>query len=166
LRPERNQKEKIKEAKLRYRTPEDKKLITATAAFCSPVVHRCIEIILRKEGYSFERKKKGWEEFYEIKTEDKGDKKAKFYLYNLYLEIASEDRDIELLEWDSRLLDLSFFRKKIADVVFSKIRPLLIILSTNDAEELDKKLTKLAKEGKFARMRMMRFDRGDKNENK
>lgn len=153
---------------MNYRTPEDKKLITATAAFSSSIVHECVEQILESKGFSYEKRKKGWEEFYEIKAKDKSDVKVEFFLHNLYLEIATKDRDLEPLEWDSRLLDFSFFRKKIADVISSKIRPLLIAFSTDDAKKLDERLTKLAKNEGF-RMRMWRWDKEEdkeKDENK
>jgi len=149
---------------LNCRTPEDKKLITATAAFCSPMVKGYIQEILEKEGYSCEEKEKGWEEFLEIKAKDEKEVKAQFFLHNLYLEIATKDRDDEPLEWDTRLLDSSFFQEKATTIIFSKIRPLLIALSTNDAKKLDEKLTKLAKSEGF-RMRMTLFDKNERSEN-
>lgn len=145
---------------MEFKTPEDKRLIFATAAFSSSYVHRCVEMILQKEGCSYEKKKTGWDEFYEIRVEGKSDAKVQFFLYNLYLEIATKDRDIKPLEWDTQLLDFSFFKEKMADVIYSKIRPLLVTLSTDDAKEMDEKLTKLAKGGNYAHMRMGHWDKG------
>ena len=144
---------------MNFKTPGDKRRIVATAAFCSPVVKRCVQEILEKEGYSYEKKLGGWEEFFEVKTKDGRDGKAEFFLKNLYLEIATKDRDDELLEWDARLLDFSFFREKVTGVISSKIRPLLIILSTDDTEKMEEKLTEWAKSD-GCRMRMASFKIG------
>jgi len=142
------------EAKMEFKTPEDRDLIIATSAFSSSKIHGCIELVLEKEGYSFEKKGEAWDEVYEITHRDKPDMKTEFHLYNLYFEIATVDRDIKPLEWDRRLIDLSFLQKKMANVIFSKIRPLLTILSSDDQKEMDEKLTKLAKDEKYDRFRM------------
>ena len=152
---------------MNYKTPKDKKLICATVAFCSPVVKGCVQHILKKEGYSWETKEKGWEEFFEITVKNRSDTTVQFFLHNLYLEIATKDRDDELLEWDMKLFDFSFFREKVIRIIFEKIRPLFIALSTDDTEKLKKKLRQFAKDEGF-RMRMAIFDenKGSENENK
>jgi len=94
-----------------FKTPGDKRRIVATATFCSPIVKGCVQGILEKEGYSCEKKEEGWKEFFEVKVKNESDIKAKFFLSNLYLEIATKDREDELLEWDTRLLDFSFFKE-------------------------------------------------------
>jgi len=146
-------------------------LVIPTVTFCSPIVKGCVQHILEKQGYSCEKKGKGWEEFFEITTKittkGKSDMTGQFFLHNLYLEIATKDRDDEQLEWDRRLSNSSLFHKKVITKIDEKIRPLLISLSTNNPDKLREKLRKLAKDEGF-RMRIAVFDKskGSKNENK
>ena len=69
-----------------------------------------------------------------------GEAQVKFFLHNLFLEIATVDRDEEPLRFDERLKDFGFFLSKTADLIQSKLRILLHLMEEEDVEGAIKKI--------------------------
>ena len=64
-----------------------------------------------------------------------GDMKATLYFRNLYLEIATIDRDAEPLQFDEKLSDYSYFLSKASFVIRSKLEILLKLLKSDDVNK-------------------------------
>lgn len=60
---------------------------------------------------------------------------AVLYFRNLYLEIATVDRDAEPLEFDEKLRDFGYFSSKAVHVIKSKLTPLMQMLEATDLDE-------------------------------
>jgi len=69
-----------------------------------------------------------------------GEAQVKFFLHNLFLEIATVDRDEDPLRFDERLRDFDFFLCKTADLIQSKLRILLHLMEEEDIEAAVKKI--------------------------
>jgi len=61
-----------------------------------------------------------------------GDMKATLFFRNLYLEIATLDRDAEPLQFDEKLSDYTYFLSKASFIIRSKLEILLKLLKSDD----------------------------------
>ena len=57
-----------------------------------------------------------------------------FQLHNLFLEIATQDRDAEMLMFDERLKDLNYFLEKSSKLINSKLRILQLLLQKDNVD--------------------------------
>jgi negative regulator of replication initiation len=64
-----------------------------------------------------------------------GDKKAVLYFRNLYLEIATVDRDAEPLQFDEKLCDYHYFVSKASHVIKSKLEILIRLLKSENTDK-------------------------------
>jgi len=63
-----------------------------------------------------------------------GDMKAVLYFRNLYLEIATVDRDAEPLQFDEKLRDYNYFSAKATHIIRSRLEILLKMLESKDTD--------------------------------
>jgi hypothetical protein len=64
-----------------------------------------------------------------------GDMKAVFFFRNLYLEIATVDRDVEPLQFDEKLRDYYYFVSKASFIIKSKLEILLKLLKSDNTDK-------------------------------
>jgi hypothetical protein len=64
-----------------------------------------------------------------------GDMKAVFYFRNLFLEIATVDRDAEPLQFDEKLHNYHYFVSKASFIIKSKLEILLRLLKSDDTDK-------------------------------
>jgi len=102
--------------------------LAATAHFIEAVVKGILEMAgceIAKHGEALELR-------YDVKH---GDKTTSLFFRNLYLEIATVDRDAERLEFDERLRDYAYFLSKTSSVVKSRLEILLKMLYSEDTDK-------------------------------
>ncbi len=88
-----------------------------------------------------------------------GEKEVQFMLRNLFLEIATQDRDAEPLRFDQKLTDFDYFVTKCSHLIHSKLRILFRFLGE---EDVDKAIEKISQEaGDYERIRIWKFDQGE-----
>ena len=63
-----------------------------------------------------------------------GKKKTKFFLHNLFLEIATVDRDDDPLRFDERLRDFDFFLAKMTRLAQNKLKIIFHLLLEEDVD--------------------------------
>lgn len=81
----------------------------------------------------------------------------KFYLHNLFLEIATVDRDENPLRFDENLRDFDYFLAKTARVVESKLNVLFHVFSKEDIDAAIESISQDAKQ--YGRIRIWKFDK-------
>jgi len=64
-----------------------------------------------------------------------GETKAVFYFRNLFLEIATIDRDADPLQFDDKLHDYHYFMSKASFIIKSKLEILLRLLKSDDTDK-------------------------------
>lgn len=101
----------------------------------APLVLNLLEDIFRDHNIDFTRAGQGLNMKYDLK---KGQLSSTMFLGNLFLEIATVDRDSEPLIYDKRLNDFKFFIARLKDVINSKIAVLIPLMEGKDIEEAKK----------------------------
>lgn len=119
----------------------------------SPVVVTIVKTILQPLGCDVREESSGLDLAFHIKSEGK---EVRFFLHNLLLEIATIDRDEDPLQFDENLRDFTYFLRKTAHVVESKLNVLFQLFGQDDVEAAMENITKDAK--KYERIRIWRFD--------
>ena len=128
---------------MNFKTLDDEKKTNRVLNLCYSLVPRIVKSILLRAGFTVSERGKGLELIYEIKLA-KSSLGAEFYFHNLFLEIATKDRDAELLEFDERLIDFEYFLSKTLRIVESKIQPLVLIMSEDNPRKGIEKMMELA----------------------
>jgi len=122
----------------------------------SPMVVEVIKTILQSLDWQVEQKGDGLDMVFAIKQDEKT---AQFYLHNLFLEIATIDRDSQPLMFDENLRDFDYFLAKTARIVASRINILLRLIK---AENVDAAIENIVQDAKqYERVRIWRFDQTD-----
>jgi hypothetical protein len=124
-----------------------------------PIITEIVKTILQSLNYQVIQKGHGLDLVFSIKSDKK---EAEFYLHNLFLEIATVDRDEEPLRFDERLRDFDFFLAKTARVVESKLNVLFHLFGEEDVDAAIENITKDAKQ--YERIRIWRLDRKPSSE--
>jgi len=96
------------------------------------VITETVKKLLIMCGYEVVVNGQGLELRYEVSF---GDMKAVFYFRNLYLEIATVDRDAEPLRFDEKLRDHYYFVSKASFIIKSKLDILLKLLKSDDTDK-------------------------------
>jgi hypothetical protein len=118
-----------------------------------PIVVETVRTSLQSHGCKVKQEGYGLDLAFSIKS---GEKKSKFFLQNLLLEIATVDRDEEPLRFDEKLTDFEHFRTKTARLTESKLKVLFNLLK---AEDVDAAVENIARDTKrHERIRIWRFD--------
>ena len=113
---------------------EERELIKI-AQFCSATsefIKDVVKGILETAGGEVTEQSKGLNLCYDIQYEGK---KACLFFRNLYLEIATKDRDAEPLEFDEKLSDFDYFLVKTKNVIYLKLKMLLELLKSDDIDK-------------------------------
>ena len=118
-------------------------------------------MMLQSIGMEVEQKGSGAGLVFSIKS---GEKEAEFYLHNLFLEIATIDRDAQLLMFDEKLRDFDYFMTKMGQLIASKLNVLLQVLGHDDLEAAIENIAKDSKQ--YERIRIWKFDQGTSNSGK
>jgi len=103
----------------------------------APTITRLARMVLESHRYQVREEGVGFELVLSIST---GHGEVRFFLRNLFLEVATLDRDEEPLRFDQDLLDFGYFLSKTADLIRSKLKLLLHLLETESVEEACKKI--------------------------
>lgn len=151
---------------MNFKTPEDKKKVIAVLEFCYYPVCRLVKDILVDKGFVVvvEEKENRLRTAYKIILPGTN-RGGILFLQNLFLEIATKDRDTKLLEFDEKLVDFKYFLFKTTKVVKAKLNPILVMMRQESPEKAMEKVMKLGSE--YARMKVLRVSRKDeKGDNK
>jgi hypothetical protein len=119
----------------------------------SPIVVEVIKTILQSLDWQVKQQGCGLDLFFSIKQDEK---EAQFYLHNLFLEIATIDRDAQPLMFDENLRDFDYFLAKMARLIQSKLNVLFQLLGQEDIDAAIESITKDSKQ--YERIRIWRFD--------
>ena len=106
----------------------------------APLIMTLLEMTFRHYGIGFTRGGKGLSMKYDLK---KGKLSSKMFLNNLFLEVATVDRDSNPLRYDHRLNSFQFFMNRVKDVINSKLAVLLPLMDGKSPEEAGKIAKKL-----------------------
>jgi hypothetical protein len=98
----------------------------------APFIQETVKRPLIASGFEVVASGEGFDLSYDIRHEDK---RAVFYFRNMYLEIATVDRDAEPLKFDERLGDYRYFLSKTFEVIKSKLDILLKLLKSTDTDK-------------------------------
>lgn len=142
---------------MNFKTPADKKFIITALAFCYNPVRKTVKQILIDRGFQVEEESEKLQLAFNIHEPGKNKEKAKFFFQNLFLEIATKDRDAEFLEFDRKLVDTSYFMFKIGKVIEAKLRALFSLMEAENHQEIMDKFTKLA--SKYDRIKILHIDK-------
>ncbi|PIU51037.1 hypothetical protein COS91_06555 [Candidatus Desantisbacteria bacterium CG07_land_8_20_14_0_80_39_15] len=137
-----------------FKTEEDRIKIENVLRVAYQFVPSVVKKILEREGFEVEEQGEGLELSYRVKGAD--DISAVFCLRNLFLEIATRDRDEEPLEFDEELSNFSFFMFKTAKVMETKLKLFVAILK-NGPDMTPEEMKKIVPEG--TRIRVAKFDK-------
>jgi hypothetical protein len=124
-----------------------------------PIVIEIVKTILQSIDCEVKQKGRGLDMVFSIKA---GKKEAEFYLQNLFLEIASIDRDEVPLRFDENLREFDYFLAKTARLAASKLNVLFHLLEEDDVDTAIENITKDAKQ--YERLRIWKFDQKPSSE--
>jgi len=131
---------------------EDKR-ISNFLALVAPVVVKYVTMLLETAGYEVKKEGTGFDTSLVI---SKDSRQAKMYLENLFLEIATIDRDEDPLRFDGRLKDFDFFLEKTANLTKSKLKVLFHLFAEEDMDAVIENISREAKD--YQRIRIWQFD--------
>jgi hypothetical protein len=80
----------------------------------------------------------------------------KFFVHNLFLEIATKDRDEKPLRFDEGLCDFDYFMDKTTRLIQSKLNILSRLIPAEDMEAAIESISRDA--GQYDRIRIWKFD--------
>jgi hypothetical protein len=127
--------------------------------FASPIVVTHVKMLLQAIGAEIQEQGHGLEMAFLIKS---GKKELKFFLQNLFLEIATVDRDESPMRFDEMLHDFDYFLSKMTRLAQSKLRILFRLLAEDD---VDKAIESIGQDAKlYERIRIWRFDKHKQKE--
>jgi hypothetical protein len=106
--------------------------IAAFLTVTGKVIAEIVRLLLVRFGCRVSVKGQGLELQYDVAC---GDMKATLYFRNLYLEIATLDRDADPLQFDEKLSDYTYFLSKASFVIRSKLEILLKLLKSEDVNK-------------------------------
>lgn len=101
----------------------------------APLVLATLQSVFKEHGMAYELTGKGSDLKYTLK---KGPIECSMFLRNLFLEIATIDRDTTPLYYDTRCDNPEFLAKRMYDIVGSKLAPLLPLMSGTDPSQIEK----------------------------
>ena len=127
--------------------------ITGFLHMALPVVTDIIRTFLKTFGWEFKEEGSWLDLAFCIKS---GPKEVKFFMHNLMLEIATIDRDENLLRFDEGLRDFDYFLAKTARLVQSKLGILLQLFGQDDVDAAIENICQDTQQ--YERIRIWRFD--------
>ena len=140
---------------------QNQKEITRINSFLTMVLPIVVDVtkrILQSSDFQVTEKGCGLDLVFLIKHEEK---EAEFHLHNLFLEIATVDRDEAQLRFDEKLQDFDYFLAKMVRTLESKLRVLFHLFGD---EDVDAAIDNIARDAKqYERIRVWRFDQNKKD---
>lgn len=118
-----------------------------------PLVVDVTKRILQSLDFQVTEKGRGLDTVFAIKA---AEKEAEFHLHNLFLEIATIDRDEEPLRFDEKLRDSDYFLAKMVRTLESKLRVLFHLFGEEDVDTAIENIARDAKQ--YERIRIWKFD--------
>lgn len=143
---------------MKFKTEKDWQQIGKFINLAYDLVTGVVREILLEKRFKVKEKKGGLALVFEV-YKDNSSPRVEFHFYNLFLEIATKDRDAEALEFDERLLDFGYFLCKTLRIVESKLGPLLLVMSEENAGKGIEKMMELAP--RYERLRAIWRDKND-----
>jgi len=135
---------------------KDMVAIAAFLRFATPLILAQIRAVLKALQIQFRETGQCLEHCFWLKD---GEKEVQFMLRNLFLEIATLDRDAEPLRFDQKLTDFDYFVTKCSRLIQSKLRILFRFLGE---EDVDKAIEKISQEASdYERIRIWKFDQSE-----
>ncbi len=122
-------------------------------AMVSPVIAAIVKTIIKSIDCEVYQKGNGPDLVLSIKA---GEKQMEFYLHNLFMEIATIDRDEIPIRFDENLRDFDYFLAKMARVIQSKLNVLFKLLAEENPDIALEKITHMAKD--YERIRIWKID--------
>ena len=101
-----------------------------SAASC--FIKELVKLILEKAGCEVTEKGEGLNLCYEIQYKDN---KASLFFQNLYLDIATKDREAKPPEFDENLNDFRYFLVKAMKAINLRVKPIVKLLRSDDADK-------------------------------
>ena len=127
--------------------------INSFLAMVLPVVVNVTKRILQSLNFQVTEKGCGFDTVFTIKADEKV---AELYLQNLFLEIATVDRDEHPLRFDKNLRDFDYFISKMVRVLTTKLRVLFHLFGE---EDIDAAIENIASDAKqYERVRIWKLD--------
>lgn len=139
---------------MEFKTEEDRIKIENVLRVAYKFVPSVVKKILEHEGFEAEKQGEGLELSYRVRGRD--GLSAVFCLHNLFLEIATKDRDDEPLEFDEELSSFNFFMLKTTKVMETKLKLFVAILK-NGPDMTPEEMKKIVPEG--TTIKMIKFDK-------
>ena len=118
-----------------------------------PLVVDVTKRILQSLDFQVTEKGRGLDTVFAIKA---AEKEAEFHLHNLFLEIATIDRDEEPLRFDEKLRDSDYFLAKMVRTLESKLRVLFHLFGEEDVDTAIENIARDAKQ--YERIRIWKVD--------
>jgi len=109
----------------------------------SPIIVGHMKMLCQSTGAKVREQGRGLDLFLLIKY---GKKKIKFFLHNLFLEIATVDRDDDPLRFDERLREFDFFLAKMTRLAQNKLKILFHLLLEEDVDAAIENISQNANE--------------------
>jgi hypothetical protein len=134
--------------------------ITRFLAYVGPFLIESLYNSLTSAGYEVNVTGQALETCLKIKA---GNKSVDFILHNLFLEIATKDRDEEQLRFDDKLHAFSYFWDKTKRLINSKLAILLPLLKKDNLEAAIEHVISLS--DRYERINIWRLDPENSAEN-
>ena len=128
-------------------------------AAVAPIVVKYVMMLLRAAGFETKKEGSGLDTSLDVSKENR---QARMYLQNLFLEIATIDRDEQPLRFDERLKDFDFFLEKTTNLTASKLKVLFHLFAEEDMNTVIENISREAKN--YQRIRIWQFDQNDSRE--
>jgi hypothetical protein len=101
----------------------------------APVVLRLLVTTFKDNNIDYKLMGKGLDLKYELR---KNKLSSAMFLHNLFIEIATTDRDLEPLRYDYRLDNPAFLLNRVLGVVASKVAPILPLMDGINPKDVEK----------------------------
>ncbi len=143
---------------MKFKKEKDRQQIEKFLNLAGDLITGIVRRILLEKRFKVKEKGEGLALVFET-HKDNSSLRAEFHFHNLFLEIATKDRDAEALEFDERLVDSGYSLFKTLRLVESKIKTLLLVMSEENPRDGIEKVMKLAPQ--YERLRVILRDKND-----
>lgn len=143
---------------MKFKTEKDRQQTEKFLNLAGGLITGIVRRILLEKRFKVKEKGEGLALVFETYQDDSS-LRAEFRFHNLFLEIATKDRDAEALEFDERLVDSGYSLFKTLRLVESKIKTLLLVMSEENPRKGIEKVMKLAPQ--YERLRVILRDKND-----
>jgi len=130
---------------MQFKTKKDELAALAIIDFLYEDVKKHLKKKFQELGFTVTEKGKGFNLIFDLELKNP-DFSGKFFFHNLWLEIVTEDRDIEPLEFDTNLFNGERMLQKAGELMLSKLEIFKTVAKHKDKsmEEINKEVMKLS----------------------